>query len=359
MTFRVVQWTSGGVARQAVGAILADPRLELVGMYAFSEAKEGRDAGELVGLAPLGVTATHSVDEIIALAPDCVSYSPLYPDVDHLEALLAAGINVVTTCNFITGWGLDYKARGADGPSPRQRLARAGKLGNATIFGTGINPGHINYLACVVSAHCQQVRKLTVTESVDVFHFVGDPNMDRIGYGLAIDTPGLAAQVKEETSVFGDALELMASLLDMRLDGIECHVEYAAATRDIDAPGRYISQGSIAAARLRWVGSVGGQELLENEQVWVAGEHTAAPWDVRHGYSVFVQGEPGMYNTLLPIPAGDVSALSPADMNALGMRITALPSINAIPAVCAAAPGIRTYRDLPPVAAAGMAGVTA
>ena len=34
-------------------------------------------------------------------------------------------------------------------------------------------------------------------------------------------------------------------------------------------------------------------------------------------------------------------------MPSIGMRITAVPVVNAIPAVCAAAPGLATYADLP------------
>ena len=37
----------------------------------------------------------------------------------------------------------------------------------------------------------------------------------------------------------------------------------------------------------------------------------------------------------------------------LGMIMTGLPAVNAIPAVCAAPPGIRSYADLPLVTGAG------
>ena len=59
MTLRIVQWTSGGVAREAIRAIVEDPRLELVGLYAYSEEKCGADAGELAGIETRGVTATN------------------------------------------------------------------------------------------------------------------------------------------------------------------------------------------------------------------------------------------------------------------------------------------------------------
>jgi 4-hydroxy-tetrahydrodipicolinate reductase len=39
----------------------------------------------------------------------------------------------------------------------------------------------------------------------------------------------------------------------------------------------------------------------------------------------------------------------------LGMIMTALPAVNAIPAVCAAEPGIHTYVDLPLITGRGFA----
>src|SRR4051794_22605840 len=88
------QWTTGNVARQAVPAILARPDLELVGAYARSAAKGGVDVGELCGLGrSIGVAATTSVDELLALDLDCIVYSPLHLDPAELAGLLRAGVN--------------------------------------------------------------------------------------------------------------------------------------------------------------------------------------------------------------------------------------------------------------------------
>ena len=43
MPLRVVQWTTGNVGRRALRAIAAHPGLELVGLYAWSADKVGRD----------------------------------------------------------------------------------------------------------------------------------------------------------------------------------------------------------------------------------------------------------------------------------------------------------------------------
>src|SRR5512143_4158617 len=103
MTLRVVQWTTGNVGKRSVRAIAGNAELELVGCYAWSPDKVGRDAGELCGIAPLGVAATNDVDALLALRPDCVVYNPMWPNVDELVRILDAGINVLSTAAFITG----------------------------------------------------------------------------------------------------------------------------------------------------------------------------------------------------------------------------------------------------------------
>ena len=66
MTIRVVQWTTGNVGRQSVEAVMKRPDLELVGCYAWSEEKSGKDIGELCGLAPIGLTATSDIDALLS-----------------------------------------------------------------------------------------------------------------------------------------------------------------------------------------------------------------------------------------------------------------------------------------------------
>lgn len=66
MAPRVVQWTTGNVGKRSVRAVVAHPDLELVGCYAWSGDKVGRDVGELCGIDAIGVTATDDVDRLLA-----------------------------------------------------------------------------------------------------------------------------------------------------------------------------------------------------------------------------------------------------------------------------------------------------
>ncbi|MDT5280586.1 MAG: hypothetical protein QOJ20_1781 [Mycobacterium sp.] len=72
----------------------------------YSEAKAGRDIGDICGIGPIGVTATKEPDEIVALDADCVLYMPqgeMNPmaALDDICRLLASGKNVVSTA--VTG----------------------------------------------------------------------------------------------------------------------------------------------------------------------------------------------------------------------------------------------------------------
>ena len=117
MTIRVVQWTTGNVGKQSVEAVMKRPDLELVGCYAWSEDKSGKDIGELCGLPAIGLTATNDVDSLLALEPDCVIYNPMWFNVDEMVRILESGANMVATAAFINGqsYAADGLAEHIDG----------------------------------------------------------------------------------------------------------------------------------------------------------------------------------------------------------------------------------------------------
>ena len=96
MSYRVIQWATGGVGRASIEHILRHPQLELVGCWVHSEDKAGLDVGDIVGTVPLGIAATNDIDEILAMDADCVMYATLMPDAREVSALLRSGKNVVT-----------------------------------------------------------------------------------------------------------------------------------------------------------------------------------------------------------------------------------------------------------------------
>ena len=134
--YTVVQWATGNIGSHALRAVIGHPKLDLVGLYVYSEDKAGRDAGELCGVAPTGVLATRDVGEILALRPDCVLYMADRVDVDVLCQLLEAGVNVVSTrSEFHNPARLD--------PETRRRIEDACARGGSSLHSTGSSPGFI------------------------------------------------------------------------------------------------------------------------------------------------------------------------------------------------------------------------
>ena len=352
---RVVQWATGNVGRRSVRAIASNPRLALVGCHAFGPEKVGRDVGELAGIGPLGVHATDDVAALLALGADCVSYNPLWPDVDLLCRILESGTNIVTTAAFITGRGL--------GESARARVEAAARAGGASIFGSGMNPGFANLLALVSAGICDRIDRIQVTEAVDATGYASAETQESVGFGLPIDTADLHERVERGSLVFGDGIELMADALGIVLDEVVCDSDFAVATRDMDLGFMRIDEGCVAGVEASWHGKRDGRSVLEARVRWKMGEHmqtrSGEEWRFEHGYFVVVEGQPEIRTRLQIRPPRGFQARSAEDFMQLGMIITALPAINAIPAVCAAAPGIVTYRDLPLVTGAGFAGLPA
>lgn len=337
--YRVVQWTTGNVGTKSVHAIVENAQLELVGCYAWSADKVGRDVGELAGIARLGVAATDDVEALLALRPDCVVYNAQFADVDHLVRILDAGINVVTTSEFITGHRLG---------EGRERVAEACQRGGASIFGSGLNPGFIQLFAIVSAGLSDRVDRVRIIESFDTTIY-NSPETEKImGFGHPVDDPELQAVTEAGSGIFREAVMIIADALGAELDEIRCEARYAAATEDLQLPGDWvIGRGCVAGIDVSWRGYVGDRDVVEVRGVWTKGQALEPKWEMGFGYDVVVEGRPTIKTTLAFEPPADFVAETIEDYILLGLTITAVPAVTAIPAVVAAPPGIVTYNDLP------------
>jgi 4-hydroxy-tetrahydrodipicolinate reductase len=337
MTTRVVQWTTGNVGKESVKAIVANPGLELVGCYAWSDAKVGRDVGELVGIGPLGVATTDDVDALLGLKPDCVVYNPMWPSVDELVRILEAGVNVVSTAAFITGSRL-----GAE----RDRLVDACERGGASLMGTGVSPGFAELVAVTIAGICSRVDKVTVAETADTT-FYDSPDTERpVGFGQPIEHPDLHEMARAGTAVFGEAVAMVADALGVELDEIVCESEFAQTTEDVVMASWTIPAGCVAGVAASWQGRAGGRTVVDLSVRWKKGSTLEPAWVIeKDGWVIRVDGLPTVTSSLDFLPPPDFQAETLEDFMAIGHIITAVPALNAIPAVVAAPPGIVTYAD--------------
>src|SRR3954452_18217896 len=285
MTIRVVQWTTGNVGQRSVRAVVAHPDLELVGCFAWSADKVGRDAGELAGIEPVGVTATDDVDALLALKPDCVLYNPMWQDPDELVRILEAGVNVVSTAAFINGRGL-----GAD----RDRIVAACQRGGSSMFGTGISPGWVEQVGIVSASICDRIDKVTINEASDTTLYDSPATELPCGFGRPIDDPELPGMAAAGTAVFGEAVALVADALGIELDDIVCEPQYAKTTEDVVMDSWTIAAGCVAGVAASWQGRVGDRTVVELNVRWKKGQTLDRDWPIEEGHVIRVDGLPSV-----------------------------------------------------------------
>lgn len=352
-TIKVFQVATGNVGTEMIKRLQQQPDLELVGVHCYTTGKVGRDVGELAGIGPLGITATGSVDDILAARPDVVTFHGVWPDVDLYERVLEAGVDIVTTADWITGHHRDTNHPAPDGRTETQRIAEACARGGSTFYGTGMNPGLAQILTVVHSADVTEIEKVTCIESVDVSCHHSVDTWRNCGFGEPVTDPGVPRKLERGTRVFEDGVRLMADCFGLDLDEVAFEYELGACTKDVDLGWFQLPAGSLGGALFSYVGKVAGVPRVELRLEWQMTPHTDPHWNIKACYITQIDGDPAIYSKhqIFPKPGTDFS--SPEAFAAIGMTVTGMPALNSIRAVVDAPPGIVTSADLPLRAFAG------
>lgn len=340
---RVISWATGNIGLRGLQAIIAHPRLDLVGLYVYSEAKEGQDAGQISGLGrEVGVRATRDADEIVALDADVVAYFPAATDIGHVCRLLASGKNVVAST-------LEFLHPSVLGPESRRRVEEACAEGGTSVHSSGSSPGFITE-AIPVPLLAQQRRLdcLTIDEFADLSRRrEGALLFQVMGFGSLPER--FPAHMLEHTKAhFAGSFAVLAEGLGIRLDDVTVAgvLGIASSTKTIAAG--VIPAGTVGALRVEVTAMYEGRAIfrfrsnwfcstdVEDKQDWPGLEDDVSGWLVR------VEGDAPMeMRVTFPVAVEDFEDFAPG--------LTANRIINAIPVVCEAAPGIRTTLDLPQI----------
>lgn len=345
MVTKVIQWSSGNVGKGAMRAVAERPALELVGLYVYSADKAGQDAGEIAGVAPLGVAASSSADAILAIDADVVIHTPLpslvygddkNADLDTICKLLASGKNVITTVGYMYP-----KVYGAN---VMNRLEEACCAGQSTFHSTGLNPGWLgDVLPLTMSALSKRIDQVYVREITN-FQFYPSPEVmfDMMGFGK---TEEVFQQDVERyqywlTGLFRENVQMIADGLGLELEEIAEETTRALAPADLDTAAGTVREGTIAGQHWEWAGIANGKKVIVHETVWRMHDSVAPEWP-QGDHSVTIRGEPRMH---VEFKANWISD---------GLLATGLHAVNAIPYICEAEPGIKTFLDLPWMIAKG------
>lgn len=357
-TYRIIQWFTGQIALEQVRLMAGDPRFEIVGALCFHEEKDGRDLGELAGIEPLGIRVTRRPEEALALAADVVLYNPVDHGLEQIDAILRSGKNVIS---IMGPWEvtaneayrhLDATARGA----------------GVTLHGAGNMPGMLNdVVPAMLSGWTADVRFIRTRErSYHGTYRSRDVLAEVLGYGRAVEDHGPDSQegarlISGYVGSFDQAHRSMALALgvlqedsrwETRLTGYE--VAPAPETFTISACGLEIPAGTVAGFRYEITSFLDDAPWTAIEVEHVARLGLGPQWRQTvedPEFEIRIEGRPTLQMTFgtVATDTGPEATMGLVELNAARM-------VNLVPAVVAAAPGARSFYELPVVTALARAG---
>jgi hypothetical protein len=350
---RVVVWGTGFVGRMVIPEIVRHPLFDLVGVGVSSQAKVGRDAGEICGIGPIGIGATNDVDALVGLEPDAlVHYGPTAAyaadNIALMSRFLRAGIDVCSTS--MTPWV--WPTMKLNPPSWVTPVTEACEEGGASCFTTGIDPGFANDLfPMTLMGLCGEVRSVKALEILDYRNYEGDYE-DEMGIGRPPEFTPLLEHSDILVMSWGATVPMIAHAVGIELDRITTTWDKWVTDKPIRTAKGVIEPGQVAAIHFTINGIFNQEMRIGLEHVNRVGSQAAPDWprgthdDV---YRVEIEGSPSItQETAFRFTDG-----SGRDAAAAGCLATGLRALNAVPAVNALGPGWVTALDLPLIPGVG------
>jgi len=335
-------WGPGAVGSACIDHVITLSELELVGVLAYSPSKEGADAGTLIGRSPCGVKVTTRREAFFAAQPECVLHTPrdngdFGSDADVIE-MLERGINVISS--------LPYQNLGIRGPEVVRRLEAAAHKGGATLHGSGINPGFVyERLMLTATGLSNEIRHIRAQEMVKIGAESAEQLIEVCGFGLppeeARNKPGLSHMWN---SIIHQNIYFAAQVQGLPIERIAHSVELHTTPVTFQAPTMTLAAGTVARMINRWDGYSGGRCRYTFECFWYLSEAMRpkeAPCD--DYYTITIEGKPSLHLGMeLKASVAENARFYPHSRLGPVYFATAAALVQAIPAVVAAPPGLKT-----------------
>jgi 4-hydroxy-tetrahydrodipicolinate reductase len=310
-----------GVARQvatrrgfkAVAAVDVDP------------AKAGRDLGEVIGLGrKLRVAVSSDLGAVVKAArPDvavlCTSSSlrKVWP---QIEAVLKLKLPIVSTTEELAYPWWNQKALS-------KKIDAAARKAKVAVVGTGVNPGFtMDALPITLTGVCEDVKAIAVNRIQDA-RSRRLPFQQKIGCGLTKAEFQARVDAGSVRHVgLTESIAMIAAAMGWKLDRVTDEIKPVVSREGISSPLLTVAPGLVCGLVQDGVGYVGGKPIITL--------HMEAYLGAPESYdSVDVDGTPKLSMKIAGGVHGDVA--------------TASITVNSIPKVLGASPGLHTMRTLP------------
>ena len=322
---RVMHFGLGPIGVAIVKQVAARPGFKIVGAIDIDPAKVDRDLGDIVGLSRrLNVRVSGDAAKALKKAkPDVVvlcTASSIKKVMPQIEAILKSKTAIVTTTEELSYPGYTHIRQA------RQIHALAQKA-KVAVLGTGVNPGFaMDALPIALTAVCERVDRVVVNRIQDA-RIRRLPFQQKIGAGLT--TEQFQKKV-EDGSVrhvgLTESIAMIADALGWTLDRIRDDIQPKLASVTISSEFLAVDPGYVCGIIQDGVGYRKGEPVIKlHMEAYLGSPET---YD-----SVEIEGSPSLSMKIAGGIHGDVA--------------TASITVNSIPKVLGAAPGLHTMRDLP------------
>jgi hypothetical protein len=329
---RVILYGVGAVGGLIAKFLLEREGVDIVGAVDIAKDKVGKDLGEVLSLGKkLGIKVSEDADSALSKVKADIAIhttsSFLRDTYPQIASIIKHGVRVISTCEELT---YPYYTE----PKLAKELDSLAKKHNATVLGTGINPGFLmDTLIITLTGVCQKIEKI---EAVRVMN-AGTrriPFQKKIGAGLTVEEFRKKIETKQITGHVGleQSVAMIADALAWKLNKIIAEpVEPVIAKKSVESKAIEVKVGKVAGLKQKAKG------IMKNREVIVL--DFQAYIDAEEEYdAITIEGVPKIKQKIQPCVHGDIGTIAMV--------------VNSIPKVIKAPPGLFTMKDLPVPSAA-------
>jgi 4-hydroxy-tetrahydrodipicolinate reductase len=324
VSIKVLHVGLGPIGAGVVGQVANRKGLTIVGAVDIDQAKVGRDLGEVCGVGrSLRVKVTDDITRTIkAVRPDiavlCTS-SSLKKVLPEFAAVLKLKVPIVSTTEELA-----YPVK--SNRSVAKKIDALARRARVAVLGTGVNPGFtMDALPIALTGVCEKVTAIHVDRVQDA-SIRRLPFQQKIGAGLTREA--FLERVKQGSVRhvgLAESITMIADAMGWKLDRVTDEIVPKIAEKRVSSQFLTVEPGFVCGLIQDGAGYRKGQPIITLHMEAYLG----APESFD---AVKITGSPALSMKIEGGVHGDIA--------------TASITVNSIPKVLQAAPGLRTMRDM-------------
>jgi 4-hydroxy-tetrahydrodipicolinate reductase len=324
MAINVMFYGLGPIGAAVARQVATRKGFRIAGGIDTDPAKVNQDLGEVIGLGRrLKVKVTDQAAAALKRTkPDVVvlcTSSSLKRVMPQIETVLKARVPIVSTTEE-----LSYPV--GKNRTLAKRIDAAARKAKVAVLGTGVNPGFVmDALPIALSGICERVDAIRIDRVQDA-RVRRLPFQQKIGSGLTTDQFQKKVDDQSVRHVgLAESVTMIAEAFGWRLDKVTDQIQPKIADRTVESEFLAVDPGYVCGIVQDGIGWKDGKALVTL--------HMEAYLGAPESYdAVVIEGNPRIEQRIAGGVHGDVA--------------TASITVNSIPKVIDAPPGLRTMRDM-------------